>query len=375
MQLAAESNARRDEGVQNERIARSYTFGDDGELELDLLSYQLRRCGEALPLEPKAFDVLVYLIEQRDRVVPSKELFAKFWPPHISATVLSHYIVVARKAIGDDVERQNMILTVRGRGYRFVGRVVEPAAARDNLRESLMAPRLPSEGLLEARIDSRMDLRTDVRVTSTARSGSDEFIGRAQHVAQLEGALRDMMQGKGRVLLIEGAAGIGKTRLLEKLGALASAHGARILASRYGAGQSAPPFWPLAQDLEHHDELARFRLFDAITGFLKAASHDQPLVVMLDDVQLADAASLALIKYLVRHLDGARILIAVAHRLGGERIRLGGWTHDEVADVLSAATGMRCEGRVVTHVHALTDGNPLFVQELARVLAPRIASA
>jgi DNA-binding winged helix-turn-helix (wHTH) protein len=373
MQLAAESNARRDDGVQSERIARSYTFGDNGELEIDLLSYQLRRHGEALPLEPKAFDVLVYLIEHRDRVVPSKELFAKFWPPHISATVLSHYIVVARKAIGDDVERQSMILTVRGRGYRFVGRVLEPSPT---LRESMMVPRLPAEALVEP--------RTEARAVSAQRSGSDAFIGRSEHVAQLEAALRDVLQGQARVLLIAGEAGIGKTRLLEKLGALGTAHGARVLATRYGAGQPAPSFWPLAQDLEQHDDLARFRLFDAITGFLRAASLDQPLVLMLDDVQLADTASLALIKYLVRHMEGARILIALAYRDGVEpvapetgcaRIELRGWTREEVADVLSAATGTRCEGRVAAHVHELTDGNPLFVHELARVLAPRIAAS
>src|SRR5689334_21029653 len=71
---------------------RCFIVGKSGEIELDCSTYQLRRHGVAQPIEPKAFDVLRYLIERRDRVVSTQELFAKFWPPHISASVLSHYI-------------------------------------------------------------------------------------------------------------------------------------------------------------------------------------------------------------------------------------------------------------------------------------------
>lgn len=121
-----------------------YAFGAHAEFEIDPSSYQLTHHGKSLALEPKAFDVLVYLIENRDRVVPNKELFAKFWPPHISATVLSHCIVITRKLLGDNSAEQQTIRTVRGRGYRFVANVVErPARASGRYELHAVATPIP----------------------------------------------------------------------------------------------------------------------------------------------------------------------------------------------------------------------------------------
>src|SRR5262245_56850500 len=100
-----------------------FAFGD---YELDESLYQLRRRGEVVRLEPKVFDVLAYLIRQRDRVVAKEELLAQLWPGEfVSETVLPRCITAARKAVGDDPAGQKVIQTVHGRGYRFVAGIAD----------------------------------------------------------------------------------------------------------------------------------------------------------------------------------------------------------------------------------------------------------
>src|SRR5438128_1605112 len=95
-----------------------------GAYELDTQRYQLRRAGEPLPLEPKVFDVLAYLVHHRDRLVPKEELFEHVWGGVIVGdAALVRCIVAARKAISDRPDTQQVIQTVRGRGYRFVAPV------------------------------------------------------------------------------------------------------------------------------------------------------------------------------------------------------------------------------------------------------------
>ncbi len=89
--------------------------------ELDTSLYEFRQDGVSMPLEPKVFDVLVYLIERRERVVTKEELFEQLWPDqHITEATLNHAVMSARKATGDDGRKQRVIQTLRGRGYRFV---------------------------------------------------------------------------------------------------------------------------------------------------------------------------------------------------------------------------------------------------------------
>src|SRR5687768_12967247 len=89
--------------------------------EIDTALYEFRHDGVAAPLEPKVFDVLVYLIERRERVVTKEELFENLWPgQYITEATLNHAVMSARKATGDDGRTQRVIQTLRGRGYRFV---------------------------------------------------------------------------------------------------------------------------------------------------------------------------------------------------------------------------------------------------------------
>jgi DNA-binding winged helix-turn-helix (wHTH) protein len=110
-----------------------YAFG---KYELDTVLYELRRAGAPCKVEPKAFDLLIYLIQHRDRVVTREELFERVWSdPFISEAILSHHIMVARKAVGDDGRAQQMIKTIHGRGYRFIARVDVQEQPASDVRE------------------------------------------------------------------------------------------------------------------------------------------------------------------------------------------------------------------------------------------------
>ena len=98
-----------------------YAFGDR---ELDTDTLELRRAGAVLGVEPQVFDVLAYLLMHRDRVVRKEELLDEVWGDRfVSESALTTRIKDARRAVGDDGQRQAVIRTVHGRGYRFVAPV------------------------------------------------------------------------------------------------------------------------------------------------------------------------------------------------------------------------------------------------------------
>jgi TolB-like protein len=99
----------------------AYRFGD---CELDPGLHELRSKGRVSAIEPKVFDLLLYLIENRDRLVGKDELNQRIWNGRfVSDASLSTCIKLARQAIGDSGKRQDYIRTVPRRGFRFVGRV------------------------------------------------------------------------------------------------------------------------------------------------------------------------------------------------------------------------------------------------------------
>lgn len=100
-----------------------YRFGG---MALDPGSYELRRDGELVLMEPQVFEVLTYLLAHRDRVVPKEELLDNVWHTRfVTESTLTTRIKEARRAVGDDGKRQALIRTAHGRGYRFVAPVEE----------------------------------------------------------------------------------------------------------------------------------------------------------------------------------------------------------------------------------------------------------
>jgi TOMM system kinase/cyclase fusion protein len=134
-----------------------YAFGD---YELDTQRYELRHGNTLCPLERQGFNVLVYLVQQHDRVVAKDELLAQLWPHQsVSESTLTQRLKAVRRALGDSGREQRWIKTVHGRGYRFVAAVEErvpgdvassaqePPAAEAPVRS---CPRCQHVNLLEA---------------------------------------------------------------------------------------------------------------------------------------------------------------------------------------------------------------------------------
>jgi DNA-binding winged helix-turn-helix (wHTH) protein len=84
--------------VAKVRVMR-YVFGD---YEVDTQRYELRHAGTPCALEPQVFNVLVYLVQHRDRMIPKEELLEQLWPQqYVSEAVLSQRLMLVRRAIGD----------------------------------------------------------------------------------------------------------------------------------------------------------------------------------------------------------------------------------------------------------------------------------
>jgi predicted ATPase len=257
------------------------------------------------------------------------------------------------------------------------------------------------------------------------------FVGRAGELAALVADLGAAAAGRGGVVLLAGEPGIGKTRLAEELAAQASARGALMLWGRCWEGEGAPAFWPwvqvvrayvqeagdpaaLRQDMgagaadiaqlvpairERLPELplpppvepaaARFRLFDSLAGFLRAAAAWRPLLLVLDDLHWGDAPSLALLRFVSGELDhGGPLVVGIyrhtevdgRHPLLGtladltrgqrrRRLLLGGLDQQDVASFVALVGGVEPSPALAAAVHRQTDGNPFFVTEVVRLLA------
>src|SRR5919198_519552 len=88
-----------------------YVFAD---YVLDTLRYELRQAGAAIPLRPKVFQVLAYLLAHHDRVVLKHELLEHLWPgQYVGDAALNSSIMEVRKALGDDGRSQRLLRTVR----------------------------------------------------------------------------------------------------------------------------------------------------------------------------------------------------------------------------------------------------------------------
>jgi DNA-binding winged helix-turn-helix (wHTH) protein len=111
---------------ETDSLGGVYQFAD---VTVDLDRFELQRAGVPQHVEPQVLEVLAYLMRHRDRLVTKQELMDQIWHDRfISDSAITSRIKAARRVTGDDGERQKVIHTVHGRGYRFIADVAEPAS-------------------------------------------------------------------------------------------------------------------------------------------------------------------------------------------------------------------------------------------------------
>src|SRR5262245_5664324 len=192
------------------------------------------------------------------------------------------------------------------------------------------------------------------------------FVGRDRHLAELRAALAAATSGRGRLVLLAGEPGIGKTRLADELVAHARTLETGVLWASCWDGDGAPAFWPWIQVVRAYarecdaaalpselgsgaadlvrlvpelrercpglpappradrsaghaavgwsSESDRFRLFDAVATLLKNAAARRPLLLVLDDLHWSDRPSLLLLRFLARELRSSRLLVLGTYR-------------------------------------------------------------
>jgi predicted ATPase len=259
------------------------------------------------------------------------------------------------------------------------------------------------------------------------------LVGRERELALLRAGLDLGISGEGRVLLLAGEPGIGKTRTAEELAFEASKGGALVLWGRCHEAEWTPPYWPWVQVLrayaQHRSadalraefgagaadiaqlvpevavglsdlpplpplalEQARFRAFDHVAAFLRRAAAARPLILVLDDLHWADPPSLLLLEFVARETRDvplvvlgtyrdvevgrqhplARTLAELVRSGHTQRITLRGLSEVDV-ERLVAADGVKPTAELVAAIHDETNGNPFFVHEVARLLASEAA--
>lgn len=317
-----------------------YLFKD---YELDTNRFEFRHAGVECKLTPKVFDLLRYLIENRDRALSRQELQEWLWPgQYVTNSSLNHCVMEARKAIDHEGEALQILQTVRHRGYRFMAPVV--------IQQSTMTARSVNPPALP----------------TIAVAPLLPLLGRMRELTLLAECLAQVKRGQGHVVELVGPAGIGKSRLVQEFcqrqlqdGDVKYVHGGchsygrlrpflpvrELLQQWYGMTAISTPTMLAAQlrqhfttmDLPQHDaalvlaalfgypdsamqlgdvdpDIAQEHIYASLVHLFLQESQHQPLVLMLEDVHWIDPSSENWLQLLIERMVDVPLLLLLSYR-------------------------------------------------------------
>jgi predicted ATPase/DNA-binding winged helix-turn-helix (wHTH) protein len=395
-----------------------------GHFVLDLQLFQLRRAEQIVPLEPKVFDVLRYLIEHRDRVATKQELLAALWPNEIvTEAVLPTNINALRRALGQQRGEKAPIETVHGRGYRFamhVERVSEPPPFVRAGEEAHQPA--PASGA--ARGSQRNEL--------AGRVSTEPMLGHRPLFDKLRRVLGQALEGCGQICVLSGEAGIGKTRAARRIVQAARVAGADVWQASCEDVRDGAPLWIFRQLLRSAlqaegaglaeaglgafanelallmpgggetadaaaplgmgEEQAALRMYDALLRLLALSTRERPRVLWLEDMHHADELSWQLLRMLAPHLETAAVLVLITVRSRDDltavlpvqrnldllqrapqchRFLVRALEPAQVHALSCQLLGGEVDPELARVLHQKSGGNPLFVRELVDWLEVR----
>jgi predicted ATPase/DNA-binding winged helix-turn-helix (wHTH) protein len=381
---------------------------------------------EVVPLEPRAVRLLRYLLEQHDRVISKEELLENVWADVFTTDgVLKRAVSHIRRTLGDDADQARFIATYHGRGYRFIAPVARMVNGRSNGQPVTDAPAAPHAASPDGELIPMYD----------------QFAGRDTELAALRAEFRAATGGNPRAVVVVGEAGIGKTHLIRHFRRWSADQGAISLQGRFfdyrgarlapyelfldllsdavGFAGTRPAGTELMKEIEAQcgvrlpadlftdDEATaavpprlaiasagdHFRFVVPITRCLLAIAKKQPLVLVFDDVQWADQASLDVVGCLMRSLQAEPILIVVLVRSDEAEARdhpVRQWLAENAVtrsyttirlerldakvcrEIIAEIFGVGAESEVPPNdldaIYRLTEGNPYFLVETLRLL-------
>lgn len=287
---------------------------------LDVAARRLIDSNGDVHLEPQAFDVLAFLVQENERVVPKAEIFDAVWGDQfVSESALTTRIKQVRKSLGDDGRTQKFIRNVHGRGYQFVGELSSTASASASVQ------------VADAGASPGLNLALAIAV-------DDEFpfVGRTSELEQIEAVLQSGRATNAKVF-IGGAPGSGKSRLAIEVLHAAVENGTTVCAGRCepsvtsslqavrdavaqlaAANRSELPRWShgiegqilslipsLVDHISHPPiHVDGYAGIDVFLTFFERVVTTGPLVILIDDLQWSDEPTRAFLARLHRRLPG-----------------------------------------------------------------------
>ncbi len=292
-------------------------------------------------------------------------------------------------------ERWRLLTLALYRSHRQAAALEALRRARSVLVDELGVDPGPALRSLEAEVLAQspdLEARTPTKATvDIPRPRTpDGLVDRDREIALLQTKLDELTDEASGCVLIEGPAGIGKTRLLDELRRLAIKEGVFVRSARSSASEQTFE-WGVVRQLFGpgvEEVLGRADRFAALRGLCEIATdlaQDAPYVMCVDDAQWCDEASLQLLAYLVRRLEGLPLLLVLAMRTGEPHqaddllaelaanesvavLRPAPLSEQGTATLVTDRLGRGAEPFVAA-CHRMTAGNPLLLRQLLRALA------